>query len=221
MAQPAIARIERGTVVPRSSTLIDVLRATGHELGVHRAIGAGVHPEPIRERLRLTGPDRTRRSLGTRRGRPDPIRILRRLRRFGVRFVLIGPLAEVARGAPGRIEPAVEICHALDPVNFERITIALADLGGTAPGFAQPSVVVTDAGRLHLDPEPVAGDGFDVLARNATRTLIDIGLLVPVAALDDLIEIRRSRRRPEDREALEVLGALRDEIDGPPTRRRR
>ncbi len=34
MPQPSIARIERGSVLPRTSTLIAILRATGHELAV-------------------------------------------------------------------------------------------------------------------------------------------------------------------------------------------
>jgi hypothetical protein len=74
-------------------------------------------------------------------------------------------------------------------------------------------LVRTDAGRLYLDPEPAAGDDFDVLARNATRMLVDPGLLVPVAAIDDLMRIRRWRGRPEDRRTLDVLGTLRGEID--------
>ena len=201
MAQPAIARIERGTVAPRSTTLLNLLQATGHELAVHRTLGAGVDPAAIRERLRLTGPGRTRRALGKTADRTGPIHILRRLRRFGVRFVLIGPLAEVAHGAPGEIKPTVEICHARDPVNLERLDMALSDLG--------PS----ETGRLHLDPEPTAEDDFDTLVRNAKRTLIDIALLVHVAALDDLIRIRRTRGGPEERDALEVLGAIRDTMD--------
>jgi transcriptional regulator with XRE-family HTH domain len=217
MAQSAVARIERGSVVPRATTLISLLRATGYELGVHRTIGAGVDPEPILQRLRLSNPDRTRRALGTTRDRPGPIRILRRLRRFGVRFVLIGPLAETAHGAPGRIEPVVEICHSLDPVNLERLATALADIGADAPDASKSADVMTTSGRLLLEPEPVTGDGFEVLARNATRMLVDIGLLVPVAALDDLIQIRRSRGQPEDREVLEVLGAVRDHVDAAPS----
>jgi hypothetical protein len=107
----------------------------------------------------------------------------------------------------------VEVCHARDPVNLERLATALADLGAAALDPRRRELVKTHAGRLYLDPEPVAGDDFDVLARNAKRTLVDSGLLVPVAALDDLIRIRRSRGGPKDRRALDVLGALRDEID--------
>jgi predicted transcriptional regulator len=34
MPQPSIARIEAGTVVPRTATLIALLHATGHQLSV-------------------------------------------------------------------------------------------------------------------------------------------------------------------------------------------
>jgi predicted transcriptional regulator len=34
MPQPSIARIESGAVVPRASTLIQILHATGHQLSV-------------------------------------------------------------------------------------------------------------------------------------------------------------------------------------------
>ena len=34
MPQPSIARIEAGTVVPRTATLIALLEATGHQLSV-------------------------------------------------------------------------------------------------------------------------------------------------------------------------------------------
>jgi transcriptional regulator with XRE-family HTH domain len=44
MAQSAVARIERGTVTPRASTLIELLGATGHELAVRPIIGAGATP---------------------------------------------------------------------------------------------------------------------------------------------------------------------------------
>jgi predicted transcriptional regulator len=34
MPQPSIARIEAGTVIPRTATLIALLHATGHQLSV-------------------------------------------------------------------------------------------------------------------------------------------------------------------------------------------
>jgi hypothetical protein len=49
---------------------------------------------------------------------------------------------------------------------------------------------------------------------NATDTELADQLLVPVAALDDLIRMKRASGRPKDRVELEILGALRDEIEG-------
>lgn len=54
VAQPAIARIESGGVVPRVDTLEGLLRACGHNLEVTRRAGAGVDRSVIRELLRLT-----------------------------------------------------------------------------------------------------------------------------------------------------------------------
>jgi predicted transcriptional regulator len=44
MPQPSIARIESGAVVPRTSTLVQLLHATGHQLSVE-AIGTPKDPE--------------------------------------------------------------------------------------------------------------------------------------------------------------------------------
>lgn len=54
VAQPAVARIEAGGVVPRVDTLERLLRASGHTLEVARRAGAGVDRSVIRELLRLT-----------------------------------------------------------------------------------------------------------------------------------------------------------------------
>lgn len=54
VAQPAIARIEAGGVVPRVDTLEHLLRACGHTLQVARRAGAGVDRSVIRQLLRLT-----------------------------------------------------------------------------------------------------------------------------------------------------------------------
>ena len=54
VAQPAVARIEAGGVVPRVDTLEHLLRACGHTLEVTRRAGAGVDRSVIRELLRLT-----------------------------------------------------------------------------------------------------------------------------------------------------------------------
>lgn len=54
VAQPAIARIESGGVVPRVDTLERLLRACGHNLEVTERAGAGVDRSVIRQLLGLT-----------------------------------------------------------------------------------------------------------------------------------------------------------------------
>lgn len=54
VAQPSVARLEAGRVVPRVDTLEALLRACGHTLEVARRAGAGIDRSVIRELLRLT-----------------------------------------------------------------------------------------------------------------------------------------------------------------------
>jgi transcriptional regulator with XRE-family HTH domain len=186
--QSNIARIESGTVIPRTATLIKMLRAAGYRLAVE-PIGPAVDREAIRRQLAMEVPRRTRGALG----RMAP---LRRLRRFGVPFVLIGELAEVAHGSPAGVGRVIEVCIASTDVARERLGLALADLGAT------------EARRLRVLTETAAGDNYDVLVRNAVRMHVASGLLVPVAALDDLIRVRRSGRAASGHEAAAVLEAI-------------
>ena len=65
--QPAIARIERGTVVPRVDTLDRLLAGCGEQLGSEPRLGIGIDRTPIRALLRLTPAQRIR--VATREGR--------------------------------------------------------------------------------------------------------------------------------------------------------
>ena len=58
VAQPAVARIEAGGVVPRVDTLEKLLRACGHNLQVAKRAGTGVDRSVIRQLLRLTPRER-------------------------------------------------------------------------------------------------------------------------------------------------------------------
>jgi transcriptional regulator with XRE-family HTH domain len=206
MPQPSIARIERGVVTPRTTTVVAILEATGHRLAVEPA-GPPVDREAIRHRLGLAVPRRTRLALGRagKNHRTSPVHILRRLRLFGVPFVLIGQLAEVAHGSPVRVGRVVEVCHPPTEMARAPLSAALEDLAATT---TNGSSFRTDAGRLRLVTETAAGDDHDVLMRNAVRMPIDAGVLVPVAALDDLIRSRRAGRAPKDREAEAMLRAI-------------
>ena len=59
VAQPAIARIERGLTVPRVDTLERILRALGFRLAFEPA-GVGIDRTAIRALLRLTPHERAR-----------------------------------------------------------------------------------------------------------------------------------------------------------------
>jgi transcriptional regulator with XRE-family HTH domain len=198
MPQPSIARIERGTVLPRTATLLAILEATGQELAIEPR-GPAADREAIRRRLALDVPDRTRAALGkpARDIRTSPTRILRRLRRFGVPFVLIGELAEAARGAPINVGRVIEVCHARTDEASERLATTLKDLEES------PSL-----GRLILQTETGAGDDYEVLRRNAARMLVDTALLVQVPAVEDLVRIRRANGSDDDRAAIAVLRAI-------------
>ena len=199
MPQPSIARIEAGTVIPRTTSLLAILEATGHQLTVE-PIGPAVDLEAIRHRLRLTHPQRTKLALGraaTNR-RTSPVHILRRLRRFGVPFVLIGELAEAAHGSPTSAGRDIEVVYARTEVAQHRLATALEDLAHMSE-------------RLTAHTETAAGDDYDRLKRNAVPMHIDSGILVPVAGLEDLIAIRRAGATPEDRAAEPVLRAISSE----------
>lgn len=62
VAQPAIARIESGAVVPRVDTLENLLRACDATLEVGPMLGAGVDRSLIREMLSLTPRERLERA---------------------------------------------------------------------------------------------------------------------------------------------------------------
>jgi transcriptional regulator with XRE-family HTH domain len=187
LTQANIARIEAGTVVPRSATLIGILHATGNQLAVE-PIDPAVDREAIRRQLAMEVPKRTLKAGGR--------SILRQLRRFGVPFVLIGELAEVAHGSPATVGRDIEICIASTAVARERLNLALDKLPET------------DVERLRILTTTGAGDGYDLLVRNAVPLHVDAGILVRVAAIEDLIRARRACASPEGPEAAAVLGVI-------------
>ena len=196
MPQPSIARIEAGTVIPRTTTLLAILNATGHQLTVE-PIGSSVDLEAIRHRLGLNHPQRTKLALGravTNR-RTSPVHILRRLRRFGVPFVLIGELAEVAHGSTATVGREIEVVLARTDVARKRLAMALEDLADMGQG-------------LRMLTETAAGDDYARLKRNAVPMHLETGILVPVAAIEDLIAVRRAAATPDDRAAEAVLRAI-------------
>jgi transcriptional regulator with XRE-family HTH domain len=61
--QPAIARIERGGVVPRLDTVLELLEAAGYTLEVSPTIGEGVDRSLIRAALERSPEERIRAAI--------------------------------------------------------------------------------------------------------------------------------------------------------------
>jgi hypothetical protein len=152
--------------------------------------------------------------------------LLRALRATGVRFVLIGGLASQVHGSPS-LTLDVDVCHAIDRENLERLAACLAGITAIRrdlpPGIAPPLdaqalrasdvlTLRTRHGDLDLLAHPDPGLDFESLDRHALTVQL-LGVEVRVAALDDLIAMKRAAGRPKDRIELEILGALREEID--------
>ena len=159
----------------------------------------------------------------------DYVRPLLALLDNGVRFVVIGGVAGVLHGAP-LITTDLDVCYARDEENLARLAAALRELGARLRGRNVPDALsleldvatlragdhftlATDAGPLDLLGSPAgAPGGYAELARTAARMSIGVAE-IQVAALDDLIRMKRAAGRPKDLAIVEELGALRDEID--------
>jgi hypothetical protein len=156
----------------------------------------------------------------------DPLRLFRELNDSGVRYVVIGAFAGRLLGSP-TLTRDLDICHATEPANLDRLAAVLrrlnARLRGTdtdvpfqldARGLASADsfTFTTDAGDLDILGTPAGTTGYDQLVLNAQPTDLD-GLTVVVASVDDLIRMKWAAGRPKDLIEVEVLGALREEID--------
>jgi hypothetical protein len=156
----------------------------------------------------------------------DPLRLIETLDRHGVRFVVVGGIAARLLGSP-TVTRDLDICYARDAANLRALAAALADLHAQLRDVepclpfrpdartlkaGDAFTLQTDAGDLDLLGTPAGTDGYADLARAATPTDLG-GVQVLVAAVDDLIRMKRAAGRPKDLIEVEVLGALSDEID--------
>jgi hypothetical protein len=156
----------------------------------------------------------------------DPIQALQTLNRHEVRYVLIGGFAGKLLGS-SILTVDIDICYARDRANLERLAAALQELHAYLRGAPEglpfrldadtlqrgdSFTFVTDAGDLDILGTPSGTTGYEELSRNATTLDLD-EVTVQVAALEDLMAMKRAAGRPRDRIHLEVLAALRDEIE--------
>jgi hypothetical protein len=156
----------------------------------------------------------------------EPAEALRALADGGVRFVVIGAMAGRIAGS-NTVTRDLDICYARDPENLERLARVLvslhARLRGVEPDLpfrldakalsnGDAFTFVTDAGDVDVLGTPAGTDGYDDLARDAYPVDVD-GVDIQVASIDDLIRMKRAAGRPKDLIEVEVLGALRDELE--------
>lgn len=162
-----------------------------------------------------------------------PSDILGALSRAQVRFVLIGGLAAQAHGSPS-ITYDLDICYARDADNLRSLASVLTDLSAVRRGLPADAprmppldartlragglfTLATRYGDFDLLANPDPGFDYESLTEHAIRaTVADVPVLI--ASLDDLIAMKRAAGRPKDRVELEILGALREEIDRRPAR---
>src|SRR5258707_11660545 len=158
----------------------------------------------------------------------QPDEILRRLVDAGVRFVLVGGLAAQAPGSTS-LTNDLDICFARDADNLRALAGVLDDIIAIRRGLPPdtPALPPLDVRTLRASslftPSTRFGDfdllanpdpGFDYETLSAAAVLATTaGIRVLAAGLDDLMAMKRAAGRPKDRVELEILGALREELD--------
>jgi hypothetical protein len=158
----------------------------------------------------------------------DPERLLEVLIRHDVRFILIGGIAAQAHGSPS-LTGDLDICYARDPDNLDRLAASLAELSAVRRDLPADSprmppldartlragglfTLTTRYGDFDILATPDPGFDYQLLLAQAVTTVVQ-GAPVQIASLTDLIAMKRAAGRPKDRIELEILGALREEID--------
>lgn len=156
----------------------------------------------------------------------DPLRGLQTLYESEVVFVVIGVIAAAALGSPS-VTTDLDICYDRSQLNLERLAAALRRLSATLRGAPEEVgfqldarslkngdtfTFQTSAGPLDVIGTPAGTSGYYDLARDASSVDFD-DFQVLVVSIDDLIRMKRAAGRPKDRVELEILGALRDELD--------
>lgn len=156
----------------------------------------------------------------------DVGRLLRTLDEHGVVFVVVGGIAGVAHGSASLTDD-LDICYERSNPNTRALARALRDMQAVLIDGEHPLAREVDARALELGNYflfRTAGGRFDCLAApdgtngfeelEANAVWMDIaGVRVRVSAIDDLIRMKLAAGRAKDRAEVEILGALREEMD--------
>jgi predicted nucleotidyltransferase len=152
--------------------------------------------------------------------------LLARLTRAEVDFVVVGGVAVAFQGY-GRATKDLDITYATDRENLVRLGEVLVALHARLRGVPEDVPFVadertlartrltldTDDGSLDLLADPPGAPPYATMRARADRVDLD-GIVVAVAALDDLLAMKRAAGRPQDLldiDALEVARRVRAE----------
>lgn len=158
----------------------------------------------------------------------DPLRICAILLEEEVEFVVLGGFAAIVRGSSLPTKD-IDVIPSRDRMNLDRLGRALTRMnamirisgdpvstkidGGFLANMPNMLNLVTDFGEMDLTFSPAgSARDFEGWKKGATLEVIDDGLTVLVASLDDIIDSKRAANRPKDQMALPYLESLRDEI---------
>ncbi|MBU3717531.1 MAG: hypothetical protein FGM45_04400 [Actinobacteria bacterium] len=158
----------------------------------------------------------------------DPVGICRILTEEKVRFVVLGGFAAVVHGSPVPTED-IDVLPSRDRENLERLARALKRLNAairTSDGPVRTKLdagfianmpnmlnLVTDLGDVDLVFSPAGGlVGYEGWSVRAEFAELEPGVVISVAALDDIIESKTAANRLKDQKALPYLESLRDEL---------
>jgi hypothetical protein len=146
------------------------------------------------------------------------------LERHAVRYVVIGGIGATLHGSPLPTRDA-DICPAADDANLESLAGALREMqarirvADNAEGLAfacdaaflrQMKLLnlTTRFGDLDISFEPSGTAGYAELAPRSVAFDLSEDLIVPVAALEDIVRSKEAANREKDRQALPTLRLL-------------
>jgi hypothetical protein len=142
-------------------------------------------------------------------------------------FVVIGGVAVAVQASP-RFTRDLDICYATDTANLERLGDLLLSLQARLRGVEEDLPFVPDAralrkvsllclttreGDLDLLVDPPGSPGYAALRRRADVVEL-AGASVRVAAVEDLIALKRAAGRPQDQIDIESLEVARSRRRG-------
>jgi predicted nucleotidyltransferase len=148
--------------------------------------------------------------------------LLGRLGRAEVDFVVVGGVAVAFQGY-GRATKDLDITYATDRENLGRLGDVLVALNARLRGVAEDVPFVpdgrtlartrlltldTDDGSLDLLADPPGAPPYRTLRERADLVDLD-GVVVAVAALDDLLAMKRAAGRPQDLVDIDALEVAR------------